>query len=628
MKKLIWSALAVLAAVSSCQVDELHNGEMVSGDEEFYAIVSNDGTTKTVMDENNNIRWSEDDQLVIFRKTSLGLKYQIQDSYVGKTYGYFSKVVSGSESDDVGAGMELDHNVAYYPYSGGVSAVKQDAGYKLDVVLPSEQTYSSESFGNGAFPMAAVSEDNDLTFRNVCGGIKLQFKGTGRIASVKIEGRNGEKLSGAATVTVYTDETVPTIAMSDNASTSVTLNCGDGVWLNAENATEFIIALPPTTFAEGFNITVTDIYGERKFIETSRTNEVLRSSLLTMPELEVNMMSSVSLSENGTANCYIVSEAGPYKFTPTKGNSSESVGTIASAEVLWETFGTDVTPAVGDLVKNVRYEDGVIRFEIPTAYQEGNAVIAAKDADGTILWSWHIWLTDEPEEQQYYNNAGIMMDRNLGATSATPGNAGARGLLYQWGRKDPFLNSSSINESTEAKSTIAWPSAVSSDSNYGTIEYATANPTTFIAYNTKNYDWYYTGSSSTDYNRWTRSSYAKSIYDPCPYGWRVPDGGSNGVWSKAVGSSSYFEGYPYDSTNMGMNFSGKFGADSIIWYPSSGMRNSGDGCLNIGGNYWSASVYYENPNNSYYMFFVWDGRVYPSSGNIRAAGCSVRCVQE
>jgi hypothetical protein len=137
------------------------------------------------------------------------------------------------------------------------------------------------------------------------------------------------------------------------------------------------------------------------------------------------------LSVNGTANSYIVSDAGAYKFTPTKGNSNESVGAISYADVLWETFGTDVTPNVGDLVKNVRYENGVISFETPSTFKEGNAVIAAKDASDKILWSWHIWLTDEPEGQVYYNNAGTMMDRNLGATSATPGDVGARGLLYQ-----------------------------------------------------------------------------------------------------------------------------------------------------------------------------------------------------
>ena len=169
-------------------------------------------------------------------------------------------------------------------------------------------------------------------------------------------------------------------------------------------------------------------------------------------------------------------------------------------------------------------------IDVTVPFKEGNAVIAAKDADGNILWSWHIWLTDQPQAQVYNNDAGTMMDRNLGATSATPSDVGALGLLYQWGRKDPFLGSSSISSNTIAKSTITWPSAVSSDSSNGTIEYATAHPTTFITYNWSNYDWYYTGSSSTDDTRWTTSSSDKSIYDPCPAGWRVPD---KGIWSKA-----------------------------------------------------------------------------------------------
>ena len=98
-------------------------------------------------------------------------------------------------------------------------------------------------------------------------------------------------------------------------------------------------------------------------------------------------------------------------------------------------------------------------------------------------------LTDKPQGQVYYNNAGTMMDRNLGATSATPGDVGALGLLYQWGRKDPFLGGGSISSNTVAKSTGTWPSAVSSDSNTGTIAYATSNPTTFIMRNSNNYDW-------------------------------------------------------------------------------------------------------------------------------------------
>ena len=238
----------------------------------------------------------------------------------------------------------------------------------------------------------------------------------------------------------------------------------------------------------------------------SITNTVNRKSLKLMPvvtlggsvggDIEGGVVDLVDLSENGTANSYIISAAGSYKFSTVKGNSSTSVGTVSKAEVLWESFGTDVTPNVGDLVKNVKYADGTISFDTPSTFKEGNAVIAAKDASGSILWSWHIWLTDEPQGQEYYNNAGTMMDRNLGATSSTPGNVGALGLLYQWGRKDPFLGSSSISSNIEAKSTGTWPSAVSSNSTNGTIEYATAYPTTFITYNSSNHDWYYTGSST------------------------------------------------------------------------------------------------------------------------------------
>ena len=332
---------------------------------------------------------------------------------------------------------------------------------------------------------------------------------------------------------------------------------------------------------------------------------------------DLNISSASDLSSSASANCYIISESGLYKFKTVKGNSSESVGSVASASILWETFGTSTTPECTDLISGFCYMDGYIAFQTAAVFKEGNAVIAAKDANGTILWSWHIWLTDQPQAQVYNNAAGTMMDRNLGATSATKGDVAALGLLYQWGRKDPFLGSSSISDQVEAKSTIAWPSAVSSDSSNGTIAYATANPTTFIC---NNGDWHYTD----DNTRWTTSSSDKSIYDPCPSGWRVPDGGSNGIWSKARDLSSSFT---YD--NEGMNFSGKFGSASTIWYPASGYRFKGSGRLNsVGGYgyYWSASPC--SSSRAYYLYFDYYGNFDPSNYNDRAYGYSVRCLQE
>ncbi|MBO5419128.1 MAG: hypothetical protein J6A22_03495, partial [Bacteroidales bacterium] len=132
------------------------------------------------------------------------------------------------------------------------------------------------------------------------------------------------------------------------------------------------------------------------------------------------------------------------------------------------------------------------------------------------------------------------------------------------------------------------------------------------------YDWCY---SSRDNSLWTTSDKAKSIYDPCPAGWRVPDGGSNGVWSKAG-----FDDKTYDSTNEGMSFS--ISSPSTTWYPASGYRYYGDGGLygvGYGGYYWSASPY---SNYAYFLYFYYEGSVNPSYDNDRANSQAVRCVKE
>ena len=325
----------------------------------------------------------------------------------------------------------------------------------------------------------------------------------------------------------------------------------------------------------------------------------------------------INLAVDGTANCYIVSESGAYGFPTVPGNLYSPVGQVASAEVLWESFGTDEAPSPGDLIKEVLANGSMIYFKTSDTFREGNAVIAAKDASGTILWSWHIWLTDEPEGQVYNNDAGTMMDRNLGATSVTPGDVGALGLLYQWGRKDPFLSGASINSNTEAKSTLTWPSAVSSDSSTGTVDYVTSHPTTFITRNNSNDDWYYTGSSSTDDTRWQSD---KTIYDPCPVGWRVPDGGSSGVWKTAG-----FANTSYDSSNRGIPFS--ISSPSTTWYPASGYRSGSGGTLDLVGGYgayWSVTP---GGSHAYGLVFL-DGGVGPLSSDNRACGLSVRCLQE
>lgn len=310
MNKSILLVLSAFLLFLSCQKNALIDSE--ANDSGLFVHVEQDEVVRTGLDENNNVLWSEGDLLVAFMKSTLGLKYKIDDSYVGKNYGYFYKVPSGS-SGDIFAGMELKHNVAYYPYSETVECIKYGNDYAVYVVLPAEQTYDVESFADNAFPMVAVSDDDDIDFCNVCGGMKILLKGTSKISSVKVEGKNNEKLSGSAVVVAYVDDTKPNITMDPDAATYAILNCAD-IQLNETTATEFIITLPPTVFTKGFVVTVTDSEGNIQIIETDKSNEVKRSSLLVMPEVTLEPQdNAVNLSYSGTANCYIVSETGLYK---------------------------------------------------------------------------------------------------------------------------------------------------------------------------------------------------------------------------------------------------------------------------------------------------------------------------
>lgn len=93
-------------------------------------------------------------------------------------------------------------------------------------------------------------------------------------------------------------------------------------------------------------------------------------------------------------------------------------------------------------------KDGSYKFKAV----KGNTDVSVGDVKGVkVLWSWHIWFTEQPAEQKYENSikqyAGTLMDRNLGATSGTLGKVEFLGLLYQWGRKDPFPGSYEIHSS-------------------------------------------------------------------------------------------------------------------------------------------------------------------------------------
>ncbi len=338
----------------------------------------------------------------------------------------------------------------------------------------------------------------------------------------------------------------------------------------------------------------------------------------------------VSLSADGTSNCYIVPEAGNYSFDATyRGNStSEPVGEIATAEVIWESAFDAVS--AGDLITGVKVEGSMISFS--ATEKKGNALIAAKDAGGTILWSWHIWMTDMPEDQTYKNGAGTVMDRNLGATSASKTDGQKTyGLYYQWGRKDPFVGR---DASLSIKSTV-FPE-LGKNSLKQSSAWANQNPNTFVRYNG---EWI----STIDDYRWNSADGGKTINDPCPNGYRVPGGGTADIWAAAAGKTGYIDsglpefdgGFDFGSGN-GSEM--QFTDDSSCWYPAAG-------CIDYGGLMYSPTQYGHYLTNIHNISgsqnsFILDFHCFVnslgetivemeiSSRNACARGQSVRCIKE
>ncbi|MBQ6197861.1 MAG: hypothetical protein IJK44_01325 [Bacteroidales bacterium] len=229
------------------------------------------------------------------------------------------------------------------------------------------------------------------------------------------------------------------------------------------------------------------------------------------------------LGKKETANSYIVTAAGDYKFAPVKGNSTESVGAVAKAELYWETYNNAEEVTVNSVIAAVSFADGFINFSTPETLKPGNAVIAAKDANDVILWSWHIWI---PATEITTNTNGIysvpMMDRNLGALVAAPADAEAPvesyGFFYQWGRKDPFPGPKATSGSSFAKTTGPAPSQIDGDGATEackiTLEQSIQNP--LLMGRANNGDWI----TPADNTLWVDES--KTMYDPCPPGYRVP----------------------------------------------------------------------------------------------------------
>ena len=480
----------------------------------------------------------------------------------------------------------------YYVSTSSASA-NGLSGQVLRTAIPTTQRYGAAL--STINPAVGKATTNSVELNYLAGVVSVEVAGPHILHTITLSGINNRRLSGNGVVDLST--ATARLSLNADASKDVVLDCGTA-GVNIESGATFRFVIPAENYAEGFTLSLVDANGQTFSAELAGVS-VERNSVANLEKVEWTSVAgdNNNLSKLGYSNCYMVHMEGDYTFK-TRMVDNTQINNIAKADWLWVSA---VEGKSGNaLISNVKYEDGTISFT--ASAEKGNAVIAAFDSEGNIVWSWHIWLTDMPAVYDYENNGipqsgGLTdgyycMDRNLGATSAELlGGYETFGLYYQWGRKDPFIgdkteertrdtqaggwkdvvpafgNSSQLTVCNTAYSQAQWVSTATTDEK-GTIEYATAHPMTFLHTGTGGKPNWRAKSTLTsdelydaDKNMWR--PFQKSNYDPCPVGYQVPRGG---MWVSLVSTNcvhTEYKGFVH-TTNLGAQ----------VYYPSAGYRSA------------------------------------------------------
>ncbi len=288
------------------------------------------------------------------------------------------------------------------------------------------------------------------------------------------------------------------------------------------------------------------------------------------------------------------------------------------------------------MIDKVLVSGDYLYFRVPSAASSkaGNAVIAATK-NGTVVWSWHIWVTTETLSNTSVVATGshnyTVAPVNLGWIATTSDGKQGYCPYYQWGRKDAFVPSSGSTGGNTNKTvydidgnTITGYSYT--ESTTATIGTDIQNPTVHY-YNSSTYS----PQTGQQYNLWDvnqtgtnniTTATVKTIYDPCPAGFCVPTG--NLYFFICNGGSISMS--TWDSTNKGATWSTGVTGDGLF-FPAAGWRYSSSAELsNVGsrGYCWSASAF--NVTKARYLVFA--SNFWSWNFLDRAYGFSVRPVAE
>lgn len=560
--------------------------------------------TKSTISTGGVFAWTSGDKFGVYplkstigaEQTSQQVMFQIQESAVGTNSGLFTGTGWGLVT-----GGDYKY-FAYYPYDAEADYNKVEVSYACNYTITENSSTAHITEDYLVAPMVTPTESLDATFTFYHMGALVNFMLL--IPEADREGATFNYLEISCSNPVFATEGYfnPSTASIEGEPAVVTypefVSTSTTNKINVELADcdldqngylNIYLMLPPTVLTgETLNISLSGNNYKEYSCARAMTGDLLSGKTYSpVFEMEGDAAPVINLSENGTANCYIVNRTGrAYKFDcKVKGNGVDPVTTdtedaaisnYESVQVTWETVNTSTALSVGTVILDATLdkENGFISFKTPTTFAEGNALISVKDANEKILWSWHIWATKADLEalaQTYPNEAGIVMDRNLGALACSQTDGRSPGFLYQWGRPFPFVGlnliGGQVGTSVVTTNNTSWDSVTTCES-YGSLVYSAEHPTTFICgieggnflenSSTASNNWLWTEHLAANPELWGAT---KTMYDPCPVGWKVP---SIKVWTLG--------GFNTDTFQLVENGYGRVFDSPAAFYPRTGRR--------------------------------------------------------
>lgn len=662
----------------------------ITGTLDSFSALSSTRTQVGGMADNGALfmEWSVGDQVGVFADNTTNSPF---------TGNHTEPVAQTTFSGSVTSGDTPKY--AYYPYSEQAISINA-----IPVSIPTEQAYSDVN-SIATYDVKATdaisnlgSGKYQLNMRQMVSLVRFEFSLT------DVEGLSvDEKLqrvtleTGAPVTGSYTYDLTNLdkgfTGVADAQSTSLNLTFVNQPSLS-EKVIAYAVAAPGAQKGTTWHCTfLTDLH------QVSFTAEALCD--FEAGKYYIMPLNATVLENNGaviedapeqveeeTANCYMINTTGEHSFLATViGNGQKGIIPGAgfhtetayispkSAKLLWQ----DVNGFIDASSVELR-SDGRCYYRADR--NTGNAVIAVYSGEnqtGEILWSWHIWgVGDEmPSDDVYTNKIGdqfTVMDRTLGALSKTSEYV----TLYQWGRKDPFPNSSVYYVDGVANEIeTSFPVYVSQT---GTIAETVQHPAELQKYidnfhgnwmaETNNYLWGDTNESKNVYPDYLNAATAcagwtdvKTIYDPSPVGYRVANKftwtgfvkRSDGDTSGVSGTTSRLDYINYVKYENGFYFKRNDSDTEGVFYPQTGCRFGSNGTMWSAGQnsvlmrggtakYWSASPHNAGSTSEPYSAYMMIGsytdinsstpwgsenkvKVYDYTSSRRDA-CAIRCVRE